>query len=232
VISRDPLQPTLANRARHVARSAAGEMLRGAYEFACSAGAIGPDSRRGRRFGSFGAGTVVCFPYDAIVNEGHIHLGAGTMIGPHASLSAGWEQGHPGLSDVVLRIGDRGLIGRGSCITAHRSIDIGDDVWTGGGVYITDMNHGYLDLEVPISRQFQAEAPVTIESGTWLGYGCAVLPGVHVGRHCVVGAGSVVTKDLPDYSVAVGVPAQVIRRYAPDTGWTPVERAERAGIVL
>jgi acetyltransferase-like isoleucine patch superfamily enzyme len=118
-----------------------------------------------------------------------------------------------------VTIGDRCLIGRGSTITGHREITIGDDVWTGHYVTITDMNHGYEDLAFTISRQWQAEAPVTIGDGSWLGHGVAVLPGVHIGRHVVVGAGSVVTHDLPDHCVAVGVPAQVIRRHVPGRGW-------------
>ena len=61
------------------------------------------------------------------------------------------------VSDPVVRIGDRCLIGKGSGIVGHFSIDIGDDVWTGHHVYVTDQNHGYEDIDVPISRQVQPE---------------------------------------------------------------------------
>ena len=73
---------------------------------------------------------------------------------------------------------------------AHRSIEIGDDVWTGHNVYLTDMNHGYEDVELPISVQNQPEAPVVIGDGSWLGHGVVVLPGAHIGRHVVIGANS------------------------------------------
>ena len=88
------------------------------------------------------------------------------------------------------------------------AIDIGNDVWTGHHVYITDQNHGFEDISLPISRQSMPERPVTIGDGSWLGHGTVVLPGSTIGRHVVVGANSVVNGDLPDYSVAVGSPAR------------------------
>ena len=104
-------------------------------------------------------------------------------------------------------------------IVAHRSIEIGDDVWTGHNVYITDMNHGYEDVDLPISVQNQPETPVFIGDGSWLGHGVVVLPGAHIGRHVVIGANSVVTSKIPDYSVAVGAPARVIRVHDDEQGW-------------
>ena len=87
------------------------------------------------------------------------------------------------VSDPVISIGDRCLIGKGSGIVGHLSIEIGDDVWTGHYVYVTDQNHGYEDVRLPISRQTQAERPVTIGSGSWLAHGTVVLPGSQIGRH-------------------------------------------------
>ena len=174
-------------------------------------GAIGPDTRRGQRFGAFGQGSVICFPPNALFNERYIRIGAGTMVGPQVTLSAGMVPGQEMVSDTVISVGDRCLIGKGSGIVGHLEITIGDDVWTGHHVYITDQNHGYSDLSLPISRQFMAEKPVSIGDGSWLGHGTVVLPGAVVGRHVVVGANSVVTGELPDNCVAAGVPARVIR---------------------
>ena len=115
-------------------------------------------------------------------------------------------------SDPVVRIGDRCLIGNGSGIVGHLSIEIGDDVWTGHHVYITDQNHGYEDLTLPISRQTQPERPVSIGAGSWLGHGTVVLPGAQIGRHVVIGANSVVRGEIPDFCVAAGAPARVLRR--------------------
>jgi acetyltransferase-like isoleucine patch superfamily enzyme len=181
-------------------------------------GAIGPDSRKGRRFGAFGERSVICFPATTIFNEHYIHIGTNTMIGPYVALSAGMVPGQQCVSDPVVRIGDRCLIGRGSGIVGHLSIEIGNDVWTGHHVYITDQNHGYEDPDVPISRQVMPERPVSIGDGSWLGHGTIVLPGARIGRHVVVAAGSVVTGELPDRCVAAGVPARVLRRYV-DGRW-------------
>ena len=216
---RDALLPNVRNRVRSVSYEVAGEAVRWSWARIRSWGAIGPHSKPGREFGSFGTGSIVCFPPDSIVNERSIHIGSGTMIGPRVSLSAGWGPDQVGLSDRVVTIGDRCLIGMGSKVMGHRSIVIGDDVWTGHNVFITDMNHGYEDLEIPISEQNQPEAPITIGDGSWLGYGVVVLPGVNIGRHVVIGANSVVTHDIADYCVAVGSPARVIRRHDSELGW-------------
>lgn len=141
------------------------------------------------------------------------------MIGPHVSLSAGMVPGQTCLGSPVVRIGDRCLIGRGSGIVGHFSIEIGDDVWTGHHVYITDQNHGYEDVAIPISRQSQPERPVRIGDGSWLGHGTVVLPGVTIGKHVVIGANSVVSSDIPDRCVAAGVPARVLRRWSEENGW-------------
>lgn len=215
-----PARPdTPWHRAVSAGKRAAGELVHRGWEAAIELGAIGPDSRRGRRFGSFGDGSVICFPPNTIFNERFIHIGSATMIGPQATLSAGMVPGQVCLSDDVVRIGDRCLIGKGSAVVGHLQIVIGDDVWTGHNVYITDQNHGYEDVTMPISRQSMPERPVSIGDGSWLGYGTVVLPGATIGRHVVVGANSVVTGDLPDFSVAVGAPAKVVRRYHPDGGW-------------
>ena len=158
---------------------------------------------------------MICFPWVTIMNERFIRIGDDTMIGPHVALSAGMLPGQQCVTNPVVSIGDRCLIGRGSGIVGHLSIEIGDDVWTGHHVYITDQNHGYDDPQLPISQQVQAERPVVIGSGSWLGNGSVILPGSRIGSHVVIGANSVVTGSIPDYSIAVGAPARVIKRLTP-----------------
>ncbi len=182
---------------------------------------IGSGSKRARAFGKFGPGSLILFPVTTIFNEKYIHIGSETMIGEHVALSAGMMPGQVCLTDPVVRIGDICLIGRGSGIVGHLSIDIGNDVWTGHHVYITDQSHGYEDVSLPISLQSQPESPVVIGDGSWLGHGVVVLPGAKIGKHVAVGANSVVTGELPDFCVAVGAPARVIRQYTPESGWTP-----------
>ncbi len=204
-------------------RQVAGAMYARSTQILQRWASIGPRTARGRRFYAFGERSVICWPPTTILNEHHISIGAHTMIGPHVALSVGMVEGQEVMSSPVVTIGDRCLIGRGSGIVGHLCIEIGDDVWTGHHVYITDQNHGYEDLDVPISRQTQPERAVRIGNGSWLGHGTVVLPGVTIGKHVVVGANSVVTKDIPDYSVAVGSPARVIREFVPGDGWRDVD---------
>ncbi|MGA7758349.1 MAG: acyltransferase [Ilumatobacteraceae bacterium] len=214
MFERPPLPDTVVQRLRTGVKRASGELVIRAWEAAVELGAIGPDTRRGRRFGAFGPGSVICFPPNAIFNERYIHIGTGTLFGPQITLSAGMVPDQEMVSDTVISVGDRCLIGKGSGIVGHLEITIGDDVWTGHHVYITDQNHGYLDLQLPISKQVMPERPVSIGDGSWLGHGTVVLPGAAIGRHVVVGANSVVTGHLPDNCVAVGVPARVIKTLA------------------
>ena len=222
MLERDWPEPTVWNRWRGKVHRAAGEAVRWGWDQAVEVGAIGPQTRIGRRFGRFGNGSVICFPTNTIFNEQFIEIGEGTMIGPHVTLSAGMVPGQHCVTDPVVRIGDRCLIGKGSGIVGHLAIDIGDDVWTGHHVYITDQNHGFEDITRPISQQSMPERPVVIGAGSWLGHGTVVLPGATIGRHVVVGANSVVTGHLPDFSIAVGAPARVVRRYEDGQGWVPV----------
>jgi acetyltransferase-like isoleucine patch superfamily enzyme len=194
------------------------------YERLTKWAAIGPHSARGKRFGRFGYHSIIMWPPTTIFNEQYIHIGEHTMIGSGVSLSAGMVPGQMCITNPVVSIGDRCLIGKGSGIVGHFSITIGNDVWTGHHVYITDQNHGYEDVHRPISQQSQREGAVSIGDGSWLGYGSVVLPGVNIGRHVVVGANSVVTKDIPDFSVAVGVPAKVIKRFVEGKGWVSVDQ--------
>ena len=183
---------------------------------------ISKDTQSGKRFGHFGERSLIMWRPTTIFNEKYISIGDDTLIGPGVALSAGMVPGQECITYPVVSIGNRVLIGKGSGIVGHFSITIGDDVWTGHHVYITDQNHGYDDVSLPISRQSQPERAVSIGKSSWIGHGSVILPGVTIGEHVVVGANSVVTKDIPSFSVAVGSPAQVIRRFVDGEGWVDV----------
>jgi acetyltransferase-like isoleucine patch superfamily enzyme len=193
--------------------------LQGSWEWAQVAGAIGADDVRAERFGSFGKGSCLLFPQGAIYNEPYIRIGEGTLVGPGACLTAGMAPGQTMASDPVVQIGSRCIIGRGSHIVGHWSIEIGDDIQTGPYVYITDQNHVYEDPDEPVGRQWPVEAPVRIGSGSWLGANVVVLPGADIGEHVVVAAGAVVRGEVPDRCVVAGVPARIVRRWIPGHGW-------------
>jgi acetyltransferase-like isoleucine patch superfamily enzyme len=213
---------SFADRARLVA----GEIARRGWEQFEELAAIRAGSARARRFRSFGDGAVIRFPVTALYGEEHIDIGPCSIIGPSVSMAAGWFPGEPP-DGVGVRIGEGVLLGRGSGIVAHDSVVIADGVYTGHHVYVTDANHGYEDPSERIGRQSAPPRPVSVGEGSWLGHGTVVLPGASIGRHVVVGAGSVVTGDLPDFSVAVGNPARVVRRYVTGEGWTRVAPDER-----
>jgi acetyltransferase-like isoleucine patch superfamily enzyme len=200
-------------------RRLASRAVHGLWGAAQRAGAITAENPAGHPFRSFGMGSLIGFPTGALYGEEWIEIGAGTMIGAHVSLSAGMVPGQDLGDEPLLRIGDRCLIGRGSHIVAHHSILIGDDVFTGPYVYITDQNHGYADPDVPIGRQWPSNTAVSVGAGSWLGAGVIVLPGATIGRNVVVAAGSVVRGVVPDRCVVAGVPARVVREYVRGNGW-------------
>jgi acetyltransferase-like isoleucine patch superfamily enzyme len=123
------------------------------------------------------------------------------------------------VTDPVVSIGDRTMIGRGSHIVGHFSIEIGSDVQTGPYVYITDQNHGYENPDEVVHVQWPNDVPVVIGDGSWLGTGVVILPGTVLGKNVVVGAGAVVRGTFPDHCVVAGVPARIVRRYVPGSGW-------------
>jgi acetyltransferase-like isoleucine patch superfamily enzyme len=195
------------------------QAVRWGWEAAQRAGTMTPSTPPARRFAAFGAGSKAAFPPGIVFGERWIAIGAQTLIGEFVTMSAGMVPGQDLGAVPVLQIGDRCVIGRGSHIVAHHSLVIGDDVFTGPYVYITDQNHGYADPDVPIGRQMPLNAAVSIGSGSWLGAGSVVLPGTCVGRNVVIAAGSVVRGSVPDRCVVAGVPARVVRRYVPGSGW-------------
>lgn len=118
-----------------------------------------------------------------------------------------------GNDNVHLTLEDGATLGHFNHIYATESIIIEKDVLTADKVYISDNLHNYEDVTLPIIKQPIKQCnPVVIGEGSWLGENVCVI-GASVGKHCVIGANSVVTKDIPDYSVAVGSPAKVLKYF-------------------
>ena len=110
-----------------------------------------------------------------------------------------------------LRIGKRSSMAAGCFIGCSGLIDIGDDVILGPGVRIFSENHVFKSSASTIKSQGVERAIVRIGDDCWISSGVTITPAVSIGRGVIVGAGSVVTKDLPDYPIAAGSPARVIR---------------------
>jgi acetyltransferase-like isoleucine patch superfamily enzyme len=136
-------------------------------------------------------------------------------LGSRTSFQRGlWIYCHPSTSEKKkLIIGKNCVFGYNNHIAAMVEISIGDSVLTANNVYISDNIHGYENSEMPIKDQdlvFKGE--VKIGNGSWIGENVCII-GASVGKNSVIGANSVVTRNIPDYSVAVGAPAKVIKRY-------------------
>ena len=115
------------------------------------------------------------------------------------------------LPNAGITIGARSLIGEGCILRGQGGISIGDDVYLAPLVQILAVNHVFHDTTRPISQQGITTQGIVIEDGAWIGGGAIILDGVHTGRNAVVGAGAVVTKDVPAFTVAVGNPARLVR---------------------
>ncbi len=152
----------------------------------------------------------------------HIFLGSRVFIGQYSYLDGQTSFLRLG-NDVhlarfcTLRAGERGItvhdgagINTRSFVDGNGGVEIGPNCLLSPGVQVLSGNHVFDDPDVPIRLQGTAYGKVTIGEDCWLGTNVIILPGVTVGRRAVVGAGAVVTKDIPEFSIALGVPAKVV----------------------
>lgn len=154
---------------------------------------------------------VKCFP--RLITIGHINFGTDITLGVDARIEA--------LSTAAkIKFGNCVKINDYCHIGALSEISIGDNVLIGSRVTIVDHDHGvYSGLEfhslpttAPDSRELPA-SPIYVGDNTWIAEGVTILSGVRVGPGCVIGANSVVASDIPDNSIAAGVPAKVIKKF-------------------
>lgn len=118
-----------------------------------------------------------------------------------------------GVGDVL--IGERSRIGMGNVLIGP--VTIGNDVILAQNIVLSGLNHGYEDIHIPPHKQPVTKKKITLEDEVWIGANVVVVAGVTIGKHAIVAAGSVVTKNIPPYSVVVGNPAKIIKQYNPNT---------------
>jgi acetyltransferase-like isoleucine patch superfamily enzyme len=159
-----------------------------------------------------------------IWNRSAIEIGSNVFIAENSFFAITRADGatryHPRLA-----IGDNVSIGSSFFTACIDEIVIERDVLLSDRVFVSDHIHGYRETTVPIIRQrLVPRGRVRIREGAFVGVNAVIMPGVTIGRNAVVGASSVVTHDVPDFSVVAGNPARIIRRYDPATGtWTAVD---------
>lgn len=150
------------------------------------------------------------------IGEKYISIGDNTSIGDNGRLTAyGYYEKTKQHFTPLLTIGNNCNIGEQSHITAINCIMIGNNVLTGPRVLITDNAHGdslfkLLDT-APTERFLYSKGKVVIEDNVWIGEGAMIMPCVRIGKGSIIAANSVVTKDIPPYSVAAGTPAKIIK---------------------
>ncbi len=164
-----------------------------------------------RFFYEIGRGSTIVSPL-RFGNLAEVQLGKNVVI--HGNSWIQVLQGtFPDISPKLI-IKDNAAIGMNATISAAKRIIIEEYVFTARNVYISDHSHNFYDIEKPISLQgIDKIAEVIIGAETWIGQNAVILPGVTIGKHCVIGANAVVTKSIPDYSVVVGAPAKIIKTY-------------------
>jgi acetyltransferase-like isoleucine patch superfamily enzyme len=129
-----------------------------------------------------------------------------------------------------IEIGNRVWITGHLTVYAEKKVVIEDNVLIAGGVFISDASRGHSTAELPYRDQPNEEAAsVVIGEGSWLGQNCVIMPGVVIGRRCIVGSNSVVTTSLPPGSVAVGAPARIVKQWDWDAKlWRKTTRTGQA----
>lgn len=148
------------------------------------------------------------FAYNVINNVRGLRLakiGKGTNIHPTTIIREG----------EYVTIGEQCLINHNNVIqagkSANGSITIGNYVHTGSNVVMLGFNHGFYTRDIPTKEQDYMDAPIVIGDDVWIGTGAVILAGVTIGKGAIIAAGAVVNKDVPEYAIAGGVPAKVLK---------------------
>jgi len=155
---------------------------------------------------------VYLFPGVHIVRPRYVCIGDDVTIGRNTDIFVHPED--PDSKECVIEIGNHVHIGINNIIGARKKIVLEENVLIGPHVMIGDHSHHYENIDIPIKFQAATEGgTVRIERDCWIGANVFIMPKVTIGRHSVIGANSVVAQNIPAYSVAVGAPARVVKRY-------------------
>ena len=148
------------------------------------------------------------------LRDGRLEVGPQTLLEPGVWITAP----HP----ARVRIGEGTFLNLGVMVAAMDLVDIGSHCMFANGCFVTDANHRFDRPDLPVTWQgFDSNGPTLIGDDVWCGANVVVTSGVTIGRRCVIGANSVVTDDLPPFSIAAGAPARVLRTISYEEGEQP-----------
>lgn len=137
--------------------------------------------------------------------EGRLEVGANTLLEPNVWLTA------PGCARI--RIGSGTFLNQGVMVASSELVEIGDHCMLANGCFVSDAAHRFDDPHTPVPWQgFTSKGPIRVGDNVWCGANVVITSGVTVGERCVIGANSVVTADVPEFSVVAGAPAKVLRK--------------------
>jgi acetyltransferase-like isoleucine patch superfamily enzyme len=143
------------------------------------------------------------------LREGRLEIGPETLLEPGVWLTAP--------DRARIRIGSGSFLNLGVMVAALELVEIGDHCMLANGCFVTDADHRFDDRVKPVPWQgFTSRGPTRIGDNVWCGANVVVTSGVTIGERCVIGANSVVTRDLPAFSIAAGAPARVLRQISYD----------------
>ncbi len=145
----------------------------------------------------------------------YISIGRNTIIGKNVCMQC-WDKYMNERFTPILFIGENCSIRDGSHITCSNKIIICNNVRIGPNVLITDNAHGVSNRDIlymnPINRPLYSKGPVIIEENVWIGEKASIMPGVRIGKGCIIGANAVVTKDVPSFCIVGGNPARILKQ--------------------
>jgi acetyltransferase-like isoleucine patch superfamily enzyme len=140
----------------------------------------------------------------AMLREGRLSIGEHTVFEPDVWIT--------GSSEARITIGSGSFLNLGTMVAAQELVEIGDHCMLANGCLVTDADHRFDDPVTPVPWQgFTAKGPTRLGDNVWLGAGVVVTGGVTIGERAVIGANSVVTRDIPAHAIAAGSPARVLR---------------------
>ena len=169
-----------------------------------------------KKFHHFGDNSIIK-PFLNSTNEKYVSIGNNVNIGSFCRITVSTEfGGHKVKSEnkIRIKIGDNVDIGNNTFISANNSVEIGNHVIMSSYVFITDHDHGFGDFSKNLHEQPLTEnGSVKVGDNVFLGTKCSILKNVAIGERSVVAANTVVTKDVPAYSIVAGNPARIVKKF-------------------